>query len=257
MAQVSPAARAGRSPALTAEPVKLPAMSTLILLPGLTCDAALWRHQTPALAAHRPVVADVHARADSLPAMAALLLAEHPGALVLAGCSLGGMLALEARRQAPDRVRGLAVLGSTARPDTPAVVALRSQAIVEFEQGRVEPLIRANALFAFHSRHAAGLTEDYLAMVQRAGVKGLIRQNRAVMARTDLRPTLPDISCPVLVVGGEDDQLTPPECAREIAAALPQAELHLLPECGHMLTWEQPQAVTALLQDWLAALGRV
>ena len=58
-------------------------MYTLILLPGLACDAALWRHQTPALAAHRPVVADVHARADSLPAMAALLLAEYPGLLVL------------------------------------------------------------------------------------------------------------------------------------------------------------------------------
>lgn len=232
-------------------------MSTLILLPGMACDAALWRHQTETLAAHRPVVADVHTRGHSLPAMAALLLTEHPGTLVLAGCSLGGMLALEVQRQAPDRVRGLAVLGSTARPDTPALIALRRQAIVEFEQGRVEPLIRANAMFAFHRRHAAGLTEDYLAMVQRAGAAGLIRQNRAVMARSDLRPTLPLITCPVLVVGGQDDQLTPPECSREIAAAIPQAQLQLLPDCGHMLTWEQPQAVTALLQGWLLALGQV
>ena len=232
-------------------------MSTLILLPGMACDAALWRHQTETLAAHRPVVADVHTRGHSLPAMAALLLTEHPGTLVLVGCSLGGMLALEVQRQAPDRVRGLAVLGSTARPDTPALIALRRQAIVEFEQGRVEPLIRANAMFAFHRRHAAGLTEDYLAMVQRAGAAGLIRQNRAVMARSDLRPTLPLITCPVLVVGGQDDQLTPPECSREIAAAIPQAQLQLLPDCGHMLTWEQPQAVTALLQGWLLALCQV
>jgi len=90
--------------------------------------------------------------------------------------------------------------------------------------------------------------------VLRAGAAGLIRQNRAVMARADLRPTLAAIACPTLVVGGADDLLTPPDCSREIAAAIPGAQLQLLPECGHMLTWEQPQAVTSLLTDWLAGL---
>ena len=229
-------------------------MTTLILLPGLACDAALWRHQLPALAAHdrTVVVADVHNRADSLPEMAAQLLAEHPGELLLAGCSMGGMVAMEAARQAPARVRGLALLGTTARPDTPELIALRTQAIGEFEQGRVEPLLRANAMFAFHRDHQARLVEDYLEMLGRAGADGLIRQNRAVMARADLRPALPTLACRTLVVGGEDDALTPPDCAREIAAAIPGSRLHLLPECGHMLTWEQPDAVTALLQDWLA-----
>ena len=234
-------------------------MTPLILLPGLACDGALWRHQQPALqtlAPYRPVVVtDVHTRADSLPAMAALLLTEQPGELLLAGCSMGGMLAMEVARQAPQRVRGLALLGTTARPDTPALIALRGQAIDQFEQGLVEPLIRANAIFAFHPRHAAALTEPYLAMVLRAGAGTLIRQNRAVMARADLRPHLAAIACPALVVAGLDDLLTPPDCAREIAAALPQAQLHLLPECGHMLTWEQPQAVTHLLSDWLAGLA--
>ena len=187
--------------------------------------------------------------------MAALLLAEHPGELVLAGCSMGGMLALEAQRLAPTRVRGLAVLGSTARPDTTMLIALRRQAIAQFEQGEVEPLIRANAMFAFHPRNAAALVDDYLAMVLRAGTAGLIQQNRAVMARADLRPHLGAVTCPLLVLGGADDQLTPPDCAREIAAGVPGAELHLLADCGHMLTWEQPEAVSALLQDWLAGLG--
>lgn len=234
-------------------------MTTLILLPGLACDAALWQHQHAALAAAHTggpvVVADVHGRADSLPAMAALLLAEHAGDLRLAGCSLGGMLALETARQAPRRVRALALLGTTARPDTPELVSLRSNAILEFEAGRAEPLLRANALFAFHASHQARLVEAYIAMVLRAGVAGLVRQNRAVMARADLRPTLGAIACPTLVVGGADDQLTPPDCSREIAAAIPGAQLHLLAECGHMLTWEQPQAVTGLLVDWLVRHG--
>ncbi len=232
-------------------------MSTLILLPGMACDAALWQHQHTALAAAAPGpvrVADVHGRAGSLPDMAALLLAEQPGPLLLAGCSLGGMLAMEVARQAPQRVRGLALLGTTARPDTPALVTLRTNAIAEFEAGRTEPLLRANALFAFHPRHQARLVEAYIAMVQRAGTASLVRQNRAVMARADGRPTLGAINCPTLVVGGADDMLTPPDCSREIAAAIPGAQLQLLAECGHMLTWEQPQAVTGLLQGWLAGL---
>ena len=237
-------------------------MSTLILLPGMAGDAALWQPlQASLVAAHSArgagtvVVADVHGRADSLPAMAALLLAEQPGELLLAGCSLGGMLAMEAARQAPQRVRGLALLGTSARPDTPELITLRRNAITEFAAGRIEPLLRANALFAFHPRHQARLVEAYIAMVLRAGAASLIRQNTAVMARSDLRPTLAAITCPTLVVGGADDVLTPPDCSREIAAAIPAAQLQLLPECGHMLTWEQPQALAALLLAWLVRCG--
>lgn len=235
----------------------IPTPPRLILLPGMACDDALWQHQLPALqaAAPGPVrVADAHARADSLPAMAALLLAEQPGDLLLAGCSLGGMLAMEVARQAPQRVRGLALLGTTARADTPELIALRTAGIAEFEAGRAEPLLRANALFAFAPAHQARLVEAYIAMMLRAGPAALVRQNRAVMGRADLRPTLGAITCPTLVVGGEQDQLTPPERSREIADAIPGAQLQLLPECGHMLTWEQPQAVTTLLVDWLAGL---
>ena len=152
-------------------------MLPLILLPGLACDDALWCHQAPTLAADGRLVhlADVHSRADTLPEMAALLLAEHPGDLLLAGCSMGGMLAMEAARQAPQRVRGLALLGTSARPDTPELLVLRSQAIGEFERGRIEPLLRANVMFAFHRSHQARLADDYLAMVMRAGAAGLIR----------------------------------------------------------------------------------
>ena len=228
---------------------------SLILLPGLACDAALWQPQLPALARQRRVVvSDVHSRADSLPDMAALLLAEQPGPLILAGCSLGGMLAMAAAQQAPARVRGLALLGTTARPDTPELITLRSDAIVLFEQGRAEELLRANAMFAFHPSHQRRLVDSYIGMLMRAGAASLIRQNRAVMARADLRPGLPAVACPTLVLSGLADQLTPPECAREIAAAIPGARLHLLPDCGHMLTWEQPRAVTDHLLAWLAGI---
>ncbi|MCE2689203.1 MAG: alpha/beta fold hydrolase [Betaproteobacteria bacterium] len=231
-------------------------MTRVLLLPGLASDAALWRHQVPALthAGHTVHVTDAHAREDTLSAMARLVLAEHAGPLVLVGTSMGGILALEVFRQAPQRVSALALLGSSARPDTPEMVKLRSAAVLEFEQGRMDAVLRANVPFAFHpSRQAdAALVSDYFDMVHRAGAAQLVRQNRAIMARPDSRPLLRRLQCPVLVMCGEADALTPPECSREVALAVPQAELHVLPACGHLLTWEQPEAVNALLRDWLA-----
>ena len=230
-------------------------MTPITLLPGLACDAELWRDQLPALSALRPVqVADVHARCATLPAMAEALLAEQSGDMILCGTSMGGMLALEVQRQAPQRVRALALLASSARPDTPELIRLRSDAIVLFEQGRMREVLQANLAFAFDPAHVSKLASAYLAMVERAGAAQLIAQNRAVMARPDSRPWLAGIRCPTLVMCGQSDLLTPPEHSREIAAAIPGARLELIARCGHLLTWEQPGRVNALLADWLAGL---
>lgn len=234
----------------------LAAAPTLVLLPGLACDSALFRDQQPALAAQAAVVvADVHTRAASLPAMAALLLQSIPGRLALAGSSMGGMLAMEVWRQAPGRVAGLALLGTTARADTPEQLQLRRDGIAQFEAGRMQELLIANIGFAFHPDHAAGLSGDYLSMIGRAGAAQLIAQNRAVMAREDLRPHLGAVACPALVMAGDSDLLTPPECAREIAAAIPHARLEVLSRCGHLLTWERPAEVTRMLLDWWALVA--
>ncbi len=233
-------------------------MSTLILLPGLACDEGLWRPILPALDGLWPSqVSTAHNRGADLGAMASALLAETPGPLLLAGCSMGGMLALEIWRQAPQRVRGMALLGTTARADTPDLLALRRQAIELFAAGRMEQVLRASAMFAFHPRGAgrAELVEGYLAMIRRAGAGQLIAQNRAVMARADRRAELPGIRCPVLVACGEGDQITPPDQAREMAAAIPGARLEIVPGAGHMLTLEQPARVGRLLRSWLASVA--
>ena len=237
--------------------------TTLLLLPGLACDHELFAPQLPALqgwadaARAALVVSTAHARATTLPAMASLLLAEHPqGELLLAGCSMGGMLAFELQRQAPQRVRGLALLGTSARPDTPELIALRTKACLMFAEGRTNEILEANVFFAFHPTHTRdrAMVRRYLDMLHRAGPQQLIHQNRAVMARVDSRPGLPLINVPAVVACGEADGLTTPDVAREMAALLPQARLELLPGAGHMLTWEQPQRVTALLLDWLQAV---
>jgi pimeloyl-ACP methyl ester carboxylesterase len=230
---------------------------TVVLLPGLACDAALWRDQLPALSAHHTVqVSEVHQRHDRLPAMAQALLAECAGPLVLIGSSMGGMLALHAHREAPARIAAMALLSSTARADTPELLRLRSDAIVEFQHGRAAAVLRANAMFAFHPQHAQdrARVDDYIAQIQRAGAGQLIAQNRAVMARADMRPWLADIRCPLLVACGDQDLLTPLAHSQEIAQAVPQARLEVVHGAGHLMTWEQPETVNALLLQWLTGV---
>jgi len=232
----------------------------LLLLPGLAADERMWRGVLPHMPeALRPVVATAHqdVTLHTIEDFAARLLAQHAGPLLLAGASMGGMIAMEAARQAPERVAGLALLGTTARPETPDMRALREAAIELFEQGRLREVIEPNVALAFHPDNATrpGLVQVYLDFVLDAGAAHLVRQNRAVIHRPDARQHLPGVTCPVLVVCGQADQLTPPECSAEIAALVPHADHTLLAGSGHMLTLEQPEAVNHLLVQWLARGG--
>jgi len=231
-------------------------MTRLILIPGLAGDAVMWRAQLEPLAAWRAVVSDVHMRCESIPDMAAALLAEHEGDLVLCGASMGGMVAMEAARQAPERIAGLALLGTTARPETDEMRTLREGAIELFAQGRAAEVIEGNVGFAFHADQAAdpALVAAYLEFVMCAGAEQLIRQNRAVIARPDARVHLPQLRCPMLVMCGDSDQLTPPENSEEIASLVPGASLRMVPRCGHMLTMEKPGIVNARLLEWLGTI---
>jgi pimeloyl-ACP methyl ester carboxylesterase len=233
-------------------------MASVTLLPGLACDAGQWHAQIPALraAGHRVAVSDVHSRCATLPEMAAALLAEHDGPLTLIGTSMGGMLAFEVLRQAPQRVAALALLGCTARPDTPELLQLRSEAVSRFARGEAADVLRENLTFAIHPSRIddAQLIARYFDLVLGAGAEQLIAQNRAVMLRPDSRPLLHGIACPTLVVVGDADALTPLEHAQEIAAAIPNARFEIIECCGHLITLERPERVNALLLGWLETL---
>jgi pimeloyl-ACP methyl ester carboxylesterase len=229
-------------------------MTTLVLLPGLAADATMWAAQRNALAAtHEVHVTDVHFRFATLPEMARALLAEHAGSLILCGASMGGILAFELLRQAPQRVRGLALLGTTARPDSPEIAALRAAAFALIEAGRYDDMIRGNVPFSFHASRLGepGLVDAYVEMLRRAGPQQLVRQNLATAARPDSRPLLPTLRSPTLVLCGDSDAVTTVDASREIAQSVPGAELELVERCGHMLTMERPREVNAALLGWL------
>lgn len=232
-------------------------MTQLILIPGLASNHVMWRAQLAVMPTrYRAHVSDVASRCDTIEGMAAALLREHPGDLILCGASMGGIIAMQAAHQATNRIRGLALLGTSARPETDDMRALRETAIGFFASGRAGEVLRANVPMAFHSSRARDmvLVQRYIDFVLEAGADQLIRQNRAIMSRPDARRFLPSLDCPALVMWGDSDQLTPPEANREIATLLPRAEAVELAQCGHMLTMEQPEQVNRQLLRWLQSL---
>jgi len=227
--------------------------SALLLLPGLDCDARLWRDVMAGLG--RAVEASVadYGVADSIAGMAQAVLAEAPDRFALAGLSMGGYVALEIMRQAPQRVERLALLDTSARPDDEARKETRRAGMVAVGQGKYGLVIRAMLAGLLAPQHLnTALADAVVAMAERTGPDAYVRHQHAIMGRTDSRPFLKDIAVPTLVGVGELDMLTPPELAEEMAAAVPGAALVRFAGAGHLSTMEAPEAVVAAMRDWLA-----
>ncbi|AWK87061.1 alpha/beta fold hydrolase [Azospirillum thermophilum] len=225
----------------------------LVLLPGMPLDAALWDHQTRHLADVAEMrVANLSGR-DSIAGMADLVLAEAPERFAVAGLSMGGYVAMEILRRAPERVTRLALLDTNARPDTPEATANRKEGIALARQGRLRQVMAAALPRLIHPDRMADrpLVESVLAQAERIGVDGYEREQTAIMTRPDSRPGLAAIRCPALVLCGRQDALTPPELHEEMASLIPGARFVVVEDCGHLSAMEQPQAVTALLRLWL------
>ncbi|WDQ99654.1 alpha/beta fold hydrolase [Devosia sp. J2-20] len=227
--------------------------SALVLLPGLNCDERLWRDVISGLdAAVEPLVADYGA-ADSIAGMAASVLAKAPERFALAGLSMGGYVALEIMRQAPERVERLALLDTVAGADDDARKQTRRAGIEAAEQGKYGLVIRTMLAGLVAPQHLdTAIAADVLTMAEPTGAQAYIRHQHAIMGRIDSRPSLADIAVPTLVGVGALDMLTPPALAEEMAAAIAGAQLVLFAEAGHMSTMEAPEAVVAAMSGWMA-----
>ncbi|ALK09376.1 alpha/beta fold hydrolase [Blastochloris viridis] len=224
----------------------------LLMVPALGCTGELYAAQTAAVSDREVVVADATGH-DSIAAMAAEILETAPPRFALAGLSMGGYVVLELWRQAPDRIGKLALLDTQARPDAPAAADVRKRMIELGEDGRLDMIHEAlwPRLVAPNRREDRALEIVVRRMLQEVGAEAFVRQQRAILGRVDSRPTLPTITVPTLVLVGADDQLTPPDLAREMAAAIPKADLVMVPGSGHLSTLEKPDAVNAALAGWL------
>lgn len=229
-------------------------MAPLFFLPGLLEDADAFRHQIDALGALTPcTVADL-TRSDTIADLARDALKQAPRApFALAGHSMGGYVALEVMRQAPERVARLALLNTHARPDTAESTENRRRlmALAENDFEAVNTALMAKILSAKHQQET-GMVGQITEMALGVGKEAFLRQQRAIIGRIDSRPHLGRIRCPTLVVAAREDAIMPVEILEELAAGIPGARLAIVEDSGHMACIEQPGEVTQLLKEWLA-----
>ena len=194
-------------------------------------------------------------RDESIAGIARRILAAAPPRFALAGLSMGGYIAFEIIRQAPQRVVKLALLNTGARPETAEQTQGRQRRIELTKTGRFAEAMDIHfPLLVHRDRHDdEALKRLVRAMAEETGPEAFLRQQQAIMGRADSRPGLAAIACPTLVLVGDGDELTPPHLSEEMAAALPGARLVVLPDCGHLSTLERPQAVTQALVEWMAS----
>jgi len=231
-------------------------MIDLVLLPGLLCDRALWAAQIEALGDRARIAVGDIAGADTLGALAEGVLAQAPPRFALAGLSMGGYVAFEIVRRAADRLIGLALLDTSARPDTPEYAAMRRTLMRQAQIGAfkgVTPRLLPRWVHPAHMKNAA-LVDAVTTMTQRVGREAFIRQQAAILGRPDSRPDLARIPCPTLVLCGRQDEATPVEVHEEMAASIRGAHLEIVEECGHLAPMEQPAHVTAAMAAWLDRL---
>jgi len=229
------------------------AKTNLVLVPGLLCTGALWAPQIAALSDIADCVVADHMHHDTMTGIARSILAAAPPRFALAGLSMGGYIACEIIRQAPERVERLALLDTGSRADTPERSAARRALIAAVERegaGRAQELLLPSLIHPSRLTDKA-LVDTVMQMGLDVGMEAFKRQQEAIIGRPDNRPLLAAIRCPTLVLVGAQDVLTPPELAREIADGIAGARLVIVPECGHLSTLEQPEAVSRAMREWL------
>jgi pimeloyl-ACP methyl ester carboxylesterase len=235
-----------------------PEKINLLLLPGLLNDARLWQPQITALAEYADITVGDLTRHDSMAALADDVLAQAPpGPFALAGLSMGGYVALEIMRRAPERVLTLALLGTSARPDTDEGRAAREELIALAGQDwpKVTEMLLPKLLLPAHLENPT-LVATIKAMANDLGKEVFVRQQHAIMNRSDSRPFLHRIHCPTLVLCGREDHVTPLETHEELVIAITGAVVEIVDQSGHLSTLEQPLAVIAALESWLQQLIR-
>jgi pimeloyl-ACP methyl ester carboxylesterase len=236
----------------------MPEKTPLLLLPGLLCDEAFWRSQVEALADVCAPRVMAYGLLDDFGAMAEAVLAQAPPRFALAGHSMGGRVALEIMRRAPERVLKLALLATDYR-------GLEDGAARTAEEGRRKMMlerVRSQGMEAFARMWTTqilpaerltdqALVDEVVAMMVRQPAGALAAQTHAALMRVDNAELLAAIACPTLLVAGRLDLLRPVEVHEQMAARIPRSRLVVVEDAAHMVAMERPEAVTAALRAWL------
>jgi pimeloyl-ACP methyl ester carboxylesterase len=227
----------------------------VLLVPGLLCSSRLYSEQIPVLWRFGPVTVANHTLDGSMGAIARRTLASAPPRFALVGLSMGGYICLEIMRQAPERVAKLALMDTTARPDTPEQSDRRRALIQLARSGKFDAVAGQLWPVLVHRNHRDDsiLLNIVRRMAEDTGPDAFVRQQTAIIDRVDSRPTLQSIRCPTLVLVGDEDELIPPDRSEEIANGITGSKYVVVPESGHLATLEQPDHVNRALTEWMTS----
>ena len=230
----------------------------LLLLPGLVCDRGVWQQQIDALSGEAACTCPDYGSLDSLTAMAGAALCNAPGRFSVAGHSMGGRVALEVYRLAPDRVARIALLNTGYLPLAAGAAGEQEQR----KRGELVALAQSQGMRAMLKQwlppmidsrriHDAALVNSIIEMMSRKTPEIFAAQVRALLARPDASPVLEQIHCPALLLTGREDGWSGPAQHQTMAAKIAGSKLVIVPDCGHMSTMERPAEVSAALREWL------
>ena len=228
-------------------------MTPLVLLPGMMCDARLFAPQIAAFSAGRAVQVAPIGGADTVSELAADVLAHAPPHFSLAGLSMGGIVAMEVIRQAPDRVLGLALLDTNPKAENANVAARRDPQIASVQAGRLASVMRDEMKpnYLTDGPHRADILDLCMAMADSLGAQVFVNQSRALQTRPDQQDTLRNVTCPTLILCGRDDALCPVARHDLMHGLVVGSTLRVIENAGHLPTLEQPEQTTAALAHWL------
>lgn len=220
----------------------------IVLITGQLLTDAVWAPLRTAWAGREVSVAD-NQHEDTIAGFARRLLDDAPPRFVLVAHAMGGFVAFEVLRRAPERVAKLVLISTLASADGPAQTARRQGYIDLVESGRFDSVVeeRIPILFPPHRREDPDLLRIARQMAADTGADTFLRQQRALMARIDSRPRLHEITVPTLLLWGDGDGITSRAQHEEIAAAIPGARLEVIAGAGHLPMLEEPEQVSTVL----------
>jgi pimeloyl-ACP methyl ester carboxylesterase len=219
----------------------------------MMCDVRLFAPQIAAFSGQRAVHVAPIGGAESVAKIAEQVLVDAPPRFALAGLSMGGIVAMEVMRQAPERVERIALLDTNPKAEVDAVKAMREPQIAKARAGQFLAVMRDEMKpnYLTDGPHRTRILDLCMEMAEALGPDVFVRQSRALQTRPDQQDTLRHITCPALVLCGRDDALCPVHRHELMASLIPHATLHIIENAGHLPTLEQPDKTTDALRRWL------
>lgn len=232
-------------------------MTPLVFLPGMMCDARLFSPQIDRLYGERPVTTLPIFAHQSVENLASDVLDQAPQTFALAGLSMGGIVAMEVIRRAPERVTGVALMDTNPKAEHPEVVKRRPSQIARVKAGHLSAVMRDEMKpnYLTDTPQKDAILSLCMEMALELGEAAFENQSLALAARPDQQDTLKHFTAPTLILCGEEDALCPVHRHTLMHELMPHATLKIIKNAGHLPTLEQPDATTAALDAWLKEIS--